>query len=697
MQFVTDLPPPLSKPSSDNHKLSSTKQVEANPEELPDNFGDKLTKHVVAGKGKVEELPLKKRKYTSKYIYDKAEKVDEDVAATQSPSEISTALNGEKWNPVSNKVKEVPAKKKTKYHYTVDDDNVGVTGLPSEDTTSSNTKALKSVDHKSKQVATKKKPKYHYTIDTDDTVSAIESQSKIPSKETEAKPDAQFIPQSYEEYHKLLKIIKDNIDRLPDDQQTDVKRLIENQPRGANDGKSDVIVGLENMKPIHTKMTQQEIEEASKKIEPKQLNEDEILAARPFLYSKHPRLLPTKLNAYGNKYGKANHNKVVIVGDPQENIENNPNVGNTPAVIESDSTDGNKRPTFIDPKLINMDSVIQDLREAPNAFLDRTSKFINILKSNKAEKVADNMVAEANDDMTGKEKKAEESTQGGTDDEVGCSKESSEEIMPIFIHHPVPSYGGRGYGHKSDYDRAADETENESNVGLQKTDEDISQQKLDSDGANVKEDISVKERMMKPSDSGIVASQMDWMPNEPVPESIPANSQLFGKFIPDKKTSVIDHKYNIKDKPNNMYYVGENVKLPVLMKQHNDGSYHVAVDIDKLCNCKDGNCTGIIGHGKDENGENEQIKMPLPDPLNQRIASSLKKREITDSAYLDTGIAENTLNGKTKDVSNEEDDIKYKFNCKSGFYDLDPVINRIELAKKMLSWVKNVVTDGEQE
>lgn len=646
MRFVTHPPPQLHRPLSDNQKIVSAKKPESNVDEsLTDDLEDKLSKHVFAGKGsKVEELPIKKRKYTTKYMYGNADNADEPVGVTQSPSKDVASSKTENVKPIQLKTKQVPNKKKTKYHYTVDsDDVVGITELAPTDSST----------------------KY-------------ESESETTTN-------------SYEQYYKLLKIIREHLHELPDAEQTDIKKLIGSEARHTN-GKSDVVVRMDNMKPIQTKMTDQEIEEASKKIDSKPLDDDQMLALVPPLYKRRPKLLPMRLNSYGNKHGKAINNKVVIVGDAQKNAEGNPNVGNTPSLIEADSND-KKRPTFIDPKLINMDALIQELRETPKGILEKTGSLINMLKPTKIVEGENNqVVGKEQKDMTETEKIAKQNVDGENEEEVGCSKSEEESIYPILIHHQLPSYGG-GYGHKPDYYRESND--NDENIVSAKSDNnDAMPQKLKiNDGTN-------KDGISQVTDTSIVGAQMDWKPNELVTESNVPNSHLFAKFVPDKKTAVIDHKYNIKDKPNNMYYVGDNVKLPVLMKQHKDGSYHVAVDVNKLCNCKDGNCTNVPSsteHGTIAKDEMVKVKMPFPDPLKQRIDSNIKNNKKRDVEYIDRNINRNTLNNREIDISDEDDDIKYKSDNDNGYYYMDPILNRIQLAKKMLSWAKNIVTDGERQ
>lgn len=428
-------------------------------------------------------------------------------------------------------------------------------------------------------------------------------------------------PSQTDQLDNMMNILKENVDKLPTKQQSDVKKLLEDL-----NAQKKVIVQLDNAPPFQTRMTQDEILEASQKEENKQLTEEELLASQPHVYKKHPKKTihypPHYQQPKGQKYGKG------IVGDAQ----------NTPSIVD---TNEENRPTFVDPKLLNMDSVVQDLKQAPNKLLDATSKLMQALKP-----------AGGSDDQI-VEKQQE--------DEVGCSKES-EEIYPLIIHAPYSSNKGHGH-YGGDYDRSAEGS-------TDKKAEQQSQQKS-------KEVVQSR-------------GKMDWSP-----ESRPQSDQLshhVGKFVPDQETHVVQNNYDTKNGPNKMYYVGDNVKLPVLMKQHHDGTYHIAVDVHKLCNCKDGNCTGVPEHGT-VNMHMNPVVVPTSNTIEEKRIQKRSTENDNDDTYKKPVQSFKNLFNEISNISNEDDDVKYKINKDDDKY---YVTNRIDLIKKLLSWIKTLVVDGIQ-
>lgn len=66
-----------------------------------------------------------------------------------------------------------------------------------------------------------------------------------------------------------------------------------------------------------------------------------------------------------------------------------------------------------------------------------------------------------------------------------------------------------------------------------------------------------------------------------------------GKFIPriaDRPLSLHSRDVSDQEKRKNVYFIGDGIKLPLNMKEHDDGSLHLSVDVKSLCNCK--HCRG---------------------------------------------------------------------------------------------------------
>lgn len=64
-------------------------------------------------------------------------------------------------------------------------------------------------------------------------------------------------------------------------------------------------------------------------------------------------------------------------------------------------------------------------------------------------------------------------------------------------------------------------------------------------------------------------------------EKLPWSNSL-GKFVPNDDITI--------NNPNDIFFVGNGIKLPLNMVKKDDGALHLAVDLDKLCGCQNATC-----------------------------------------------------------------------------------------------------------
>lgn len=427
----------------------------------------------------------------------------------------------------------------------------------------------------------------------------------------------------YEQYQKLLNTLKDNVNHLPSEQQANIKKVIEEQQQlqpivgqkepNIPNGQQEVLVKLDNVEPIHTRLNPKQMQEAAQK----NLDKDELLSSAPHAYKQHPKkVVPL--------YGKKHHGyKSGIVGNPPTATEKSPT-------------------TFVDSKLLDMKTAMDDLKQLPPKQLEQ--------------------VQAANPTADG--------------EEVACSHEESEEygilIQPPHHPHSAPYGGGDqddGYERKGSKDSTLQSKQAAPPQELPKK-----SIPKPTESKKVLPEPALGEE--QPLEDEQVGSKMDWMHEEST--KMPTADHLMGKFVPDQHSAVIEHKYDLEKNPHKMYFLGDGVKLPVNMQKHDDGSVHVSVDLKKLCNCKDNNCTS------------EELEEMEKDPelrlVNERLAADIKKRS--------PGVEVARFAHKA-DASDEEGDVKLKI--KNYEQSDESVPKKIEIVKKLINWMRDLMADGKMK
>lgn len=207
---------------------------------------------------------------------------------------------------------------------------------------------------------------------------------------------------------KISKLIQENISK----ESGDIDQRLGSIAKMAQN--KDTLVKLDNMNPFLTKMSPEQIQE----IENKDPNLGTKQEPQTDPYNKHPRI------ESDYKEGEWISKKVPSKTFREFSKINKERVGNEPVMVEYNDVNvpeekTYKNPTFIDPKLLDMNSIVNELKTVPNYLLNKAGDISKALNERTS---TDQLIGEPQTET------------------VGCSKESEE--IPIIIN---PAYGGGKY------------------------------------------------------------------------------------------------------------------------------------------------------------------------------------------------------------------------------------------------------------
>ncbi|GJQ86428.1 hypothetical protein Trydic_g10335 [Trypoxylus dichotomus] len=474
--------------------------------------------------------------------------------------------------------------------------------------------------------------------------------------------------------------------------------------RAISDDNDKYIIGFPNMNKFKTRIAP----ETQRKIDQIFASERPLASVRKMkdLYGFHPRMK----SEYRD--GKWVYEKTKPNRPPYSTNHRTPTVLNDQQMLEDNASNEKSREaavTYVDPKLLNMDSVMKGLKNTPKMYYDKTNKVLGVKQyetmdeqntnpiiSTQHQSEQENMQGDEasrivhegqesaisqkkltqnipNNNQDHKEDESKENSsekKNKSNETVACSKEEEEEMLEVLHLHPI-SYGEyRSSEREGSTDRQsnnlnhswgkvklhsatevptakndniqsqhplkhiADETEriinslsNKHNIAdTDDTTNNQARNEEDDDIKNKKQFIPFQPAYFSPQHRNFVPMRtvpemtqesinrnfmkqpMIFEPNTNNMEQeligIPAMSSRMqkpylegltrmGKFVPrdgERRLSLHSRDVSEQEKSKDIYFIGDGIKLPLNMEEHNDGSVHLTVDIKSLCNCK--HCRG---------------------------------------------------------------------------------------------------------
>lgn len=141
--------------------------------------------------------------------------------------------------------------------------------------------------------------------------------------------------------------------------------------------------------------------------------------------------------------------------------------------------------------------------------------------------------------------------------------------------------------------------------------------------------------------------QIDWLFNQRPEHNSSEIEHHFGKIVPARETSaIVSNNFPRGQHPiHKVFFVGDNVKLPLQMEHNSDGSVNLKLDVKKICNCEE-KCVSKEHHHQPLVGsivsQNSSTK-----PGNSEFDNSPLR--LTDA----TNNPENSLNGVKEPMANQ--------------------------------------------